>query len=94
MAKNKLVIFILAVVILTCCIVIVIVVQSFTSGGASCKTNPFVYGAENLYENNGEEFVCGCYPLNYFGSKFKRFYFDREGVYAENPDSNSNLILP
>ena len=92
MKKNKLVIFMLCIIILTSCLVIIAVVYSFVSGGASCRTNPLVYGAENLYENNGEEFVCGCYPLNYI-SNYKRFFFDREGLYAENPDSNS-LILP
>ncbi len=92
MTKNKFLIFILVVVILTSCFVIIEIVHSFASGGASCKINPLVYGAEDLYENNGEEFVCGCYPLDYPGSKYRRFYFDKEGLYAENPDSN--LILP
>ena len=92
MVKNKLVIFILGIVILTSCLIILAVVYSFVSGGVNCKSNPLVYGAENLYENNGEEFSCGCYPSNYLGSKYTRFYFDKEGLYAENPDSN--LILP
>lgn len=71
-------------IIVAICILIISISYYLFSKGNNCVGDPFVYGAKELKEKSGDDFICSCTPP--INSRYGKFYFDAEGIYEENPN--------
>lgn len=83
MKKQKIIFFSLALIILAISILIISISYYIYSKGNTCVSDPFVYGANELKEKSGDDFICSCVPP--MNSIYGKFYFDSKGVYETDP---------
>lgn len=67
-------------------VLFVLVLAKIVKDNNDCKSNPFVYGAEKLIEQDQNlNILCSC---DMIGEKpYNRFYFNQEGISIEEPAS-------
>ncbi len=76
---RKLTLIIMFVII--CVIAFILVMLQLVNVNSECVKNPFVYAANEIVDKKGEIIysVCSCDVGE------NRFYFDRNGMYKNNP---------
>lgn len=79
--NDKKVLKIIGVFILICILLFGFIMFKLIEKNNQCVKNPFVYSAKTIIDNSGNQIysVCSCDVLG------DEFYFDREGMYLNNP---------
>lgn len=90
--KNyKIYLILIGSLILITGLIFVYVMINLIEVNSLCVKNPFVYAAETIIDGNGEPIenaLCSC------SVEDKNFYFDKEGMYKENPLLEKWVITP
>ena len=88
--KKRICLILILVVI--CIMAFIFVLAKLVKENNQCMENLFVYGANTIVDNKGEIVYTLCFcPVGESG-----FYFDKDGMYKENPNlkHSSQLFLP
>lgn len=80
--NHKKQIYLILAFIIICIFAFIFLLVKIIKVNSECMANPFVYGANKIVDSKGEIIysLCSC-PIG-----DNEFYFDRWGIYKENPN--------
>ncbi len=83
--NNKTILIILVIIVFA----MLIFIMFWAIEGQNCTMNPLVYGAQKIYNQNGDlEISCSCFILD---PKYNNFYFNKDKMWTEETQEQMNF---